>query len=155
MTGTSGGADAAVTLHATCVALPHGAEACGLLISGVSGSGKSALALELLALGAQLVADDQTRIERVEGGLRASAPAGLPAMIEARGIGLLPTPLQRSCMLVAAVDLDQTETERLPPPRYTELLGQRLPQFRRVDSRAFPAALLHYLRHAQGIGQMA
>ena len=47
-------------LHATCVAV----DGRGLLILGPSGSGKSALALQLIALGAQLVADDRTRVSR-------------------------------------------------------------------------------------------
>lgn len=52
------GADRTI-LHASCVAL----DGRGLLILGPSGSGKSALALELMALGADLVADDRTEIE--------------------------------------------------------------------------------------------
>ena len=43
------------TIHASAVALGP----VGLLIMGASGSGKSSLALELMARGAKLVADDQ------------------------------------------------------------------------------------------------
>ena len=43
-----------VNLHASCIAV-HGR---GVLILGPSGAGKSSLALQLMALGADLVADD-------------------------------------------------------------------------------------------------
>ena len=43
-------------LHATTVALAGQ----GVLILGPSGSGKSGLALQLMAMGAELVADDRT-----------------------------------------------------------------------------------------------
>jgi len=47
--------------HATTVAVAGR----GLMIEGPSGSGKSALALELMAFGAELVADDRTRVARM------------------------------------------------------------------------------------------
>jgi len=46
-------------LHASCVCL----EGRAVLIRGASGSGKSGLALQLIALGAALVADDRTVAE--------------------------------------------------------------------------------------------
>ena len=47
-------------VHASCVARDGRA----VLIRGASGSGKSGLALQLMALGAGLVADDRTRLWR-------------------------------------------------------------------------------------------
>lgn len=75
--------------HATTVTIAGK----GVLIEGPSGSGKSALALQLMAFGAALVADDSTLLQSRHGQLWATAPAGLPAAIEARGVGLLRTPL--------------------------------------------------------------
>jgi len=73
------------TLHASCVALQDK----GLLILGPSGSGKSALALQLMALGAVLVADDYTDLVRCDDRVIARCPAALRGLIEARGIGIL------------------------------------------------------------------
>ena len=59
-------------LHASCVA--HAGK--GILITGSAGSGKSFLALELLARGGRLVADDQTLLEMSQGHLIARCGAG-------------------------------------------------------------------------------
>ena len=74
-----------VNLHASCVAL----NGRGLLIIGPSGSGKSALALQLMASGAKLVSDDRTDVTRSNDRLIACSPAVLSGMIEARGVGIL------------------------------------------------------------------
>lgn len=107
------------TLHASCVAV----EGRGLLILGPSGSGKSALALQLMALGARLVADDRCHIVSRNGRLFASAPPALSGLIEARGIGLLRAQTLDEAPLVLAVDLGRTETERLPPRHKFALHG--------------------------------
>ena len=60
----------ALTLHATCVAV----EGRGVLITGPSGSGKSSLALALMAHGARLVADDRVTLSLREGTLWATCP---------------------------------------------------------------------------------
>lgn len=122
--------------------------AAGLLILGPSGSGKSGLALELMALGARLVADDRTALRPTAQGVRASAPPGLPAAVEARGIGLVPAWPLNECTLRLVVDLGKIETERMPPQRHITLLGHRLPLLHRVAMRSFPAALLQYLKHS-------
>jgi HPr kinase/phosphorylase len=143
-------------MHASCVAVVNADEPWGLLIIGPSGAGKSALALELMALGARLVADDQTEIRHLgASGLSASAPATLPALIEARGIGLLPVRRLPECRLRVIVDLGQVETGRLPARRSMVLLGHTIPLLHGVDSRSFPAALMQYLRHAAETGETA
>ena len=72
--------------HASAVVLEQGAEqggrALGVLIEGPSGTGKSALALRLMALGARLVADDRTRITAREGWPWLLAPERLDGVIE-------------------------------------------------------------------------
>ncbi len=95
----------------------------GLLILGASGSGKSALALTLMALGARLVADDRTWLALAGGGFWATCPPTIRGRIEARGIGILAADAQPGGRLAAAVDLDRTETERLPPARTVTLFG--------------------------------
>ena len=66
--------DDATTLavHATCVAV----NGKGVLIVGASGSGKSTLALQMLAMGAELVADDQVILRLREQGIWASCKSG-------------------------------------------------------------------------------
>lgn len=130
------------TLHASCVAL---AEA-GLLILGPSGAGKSALALELMALGADLVADDRTLIDLRDGQLYAHPPKALAGLIEARDIGLLTAPHRPEARLTLVIDLGQTETERLPPPRHISVQGQSLPLVLRPRHGHLGPALLCYLK---------
>lgn len=134
--------EAAVNLHATAVALDA---ARGVLILGRSGAGKSALGLELMALGAQLVSDDRVGVARRDGALWASAPAAIRGRIEARGIGLLEAPPLDTARLVLVVDLDRPEPDRLPPHRVTEILGISLPLVFSAQGCS-PAAILQYLK---------
>ncbi|MEM7472384.1 MAG: serine kinase [Pseudomonadota bacterium] len=128
----------------------HGTAVCinkaGVFIIGASGSGKSSLALQLLALGAELVADDQVALTRVDGAVTMSKPSGLPDKIEARGVGLLDAPTRKSAQLALIVDLDVVETARLPEPSVMTCLGLPITLWRKVDAAYFPAAILLYLR---------
>lgn len=110
-------------LHATTVAIDEN----GVLIMGPSGSGKSSLALELMAVGAMLVADDRTDIAVCNGRLIASAPRALSGRIEARGLGILNAPARGPVPLALAVDLGRAEAQRLPPARRFEHEGISLP----------------------------
>lgn len=113
----------------------------GLLIQGAPGSGKSTLALQLMAIGARLVADDRTVVEPLaEGGLRLSAPKQISGLIEARGMGLL-TADPVVAYARAVVDLDTVETDRIPHPKETVIAGEPLRVFSKVESPAFPAML--------------
>ncbi len=129
-------------LHASCVAVAGRA----VLIRGASGSGKSGLALQLMAMGAQLVADDRTRVWRVGGALMADAPHRLRGRIEAREVGILVAPAAGPVPLALVADLDHDETDRLPPERQEKLLGIRLPVVRKSTLPHFPAAIATYLR---------
>ena len=129
-------------LHASCVAV----DGRGLLILGPSGTGKSGLALRLLALGAQLVADDRTEITRAGDALIARCPPAISGLIEARGIGILrATPVMQTA-IVLAVDLGQTETHRLPQRRVITLLDASIDLVLASQSAHFDAALWCYLR---------
>ncbi len=111
------------TVHASAVAVSRRA----VLIRGAAGSGKSALALALVARGGRLVADDRTRLARHGAAVLAWAPPAILGLVEARGVGVLrvePAPPSR---LALVVDLDRAETERLPPHRRCDLLGVSLP----------------------------
>ncbi len=130
-------------LHATCVDL----DGKGVLITGASGSGKSALALQLIALGAGLVADDQTRIERDGPILWASRPATLPSLIEARGIGLINAPMVPRTAIKLAINMDELAVDRLPPPRHVTHLGCDIPLCHRVDGLHFASAIATMMRY--------
>lgn len=120
---------------------------CAVLILGASGAGKSALALQLMALGLELVADDRVIVSRRDDTLWASVPDPIRGLIEARGVGLLQAQARAAPVpLRLAIDLDATEVERLPPMRHLPLLDLALPLLHKVESPAFPAAIAQYLR---------
>ncbi|WP_108851149.1 HPr kinase/phosphorylase [Albidovulum aquaemixtae] len=131
-----------VILHAGCISLSGR----GLLILGPSGSGKSGLALQLMAFGCAFVADDRTFVSSREATLIAMPPRGIHGQIEARGVGILAAENETAARVVLAVDLGQEERERLPPWRVTEVLGVELPLLHRVESAHFPAAIMQYLK---------
>jgi HPr kinase/phosphorylase len=131
-----------VILHASCVAL----EGRGLLILGPSGAGKSGLALRLMALGARLVADDRTEITREGDVLIARCPTAISGLIEARGVGILRADPLAQATLVLAVDLGQSETDRLPQRRKITVLDASIDLVLAAQSDHFEAALCCYLR---------
>lgn len=131
-----------LTLHATCVAV----EGRGVLITGPSGSGKSSLALALMAHGARLVADDQVTLSLRDGALWATCPPAIRGMIEARGLGLLAAETVDRAEVTVAVDMGQTEGVRLPPLRNVTYLGRTVALVFGQAGAHFPAALLHYVR---------
>lgn len=106
-------------VHGTCVCV----NGKGALFIGASGSGKSASALALVSLGAELVADDQVQLRVEKDAVIASCPEGFEGWIEARGIGILKVPYVRDIPVTVVIDMDQTELHRLPRARKHEILG--------------------------------
>lgn len=129
--------------HGTAVAL----KGCGALLLGQSGAGKSALALDMIARGAALIADDRTICTRQNDEIRLSAPPAIAGMIEARGIGLLKSPAAASARLTVVVDLDRPEPERLPPRREISCAGLHFPLILGRDLGHLGAALMVLLQH--------
>lgn len=117
----------------------------GVLIRGASGRGKSSLSLQLIALGAQLIADDQTQLRGINGQVWASAPPTIAGLIEARGVGVL-TAAYVEAPIVLVVDLDVMETDRLPKRHTAVLLGQSVACLHKVENPAWPAAIMQYLK---------
>lgn len=130
-----------MNLHASCVA--HRGR--GLLILGASGTGKSGLALEMMARGAALVADDRTLLRRDGGGIIADAPDSLRGLIEARGVGILRARAHGPVALALAVDLDRAEPDRLPPDRRLDLFDSHLPLVLGAGRVHLASILLQYL----------
>ncbi|RVT82304.1 serine kinase [Rhodobacteraceae bacterium CCMM004] len=110
-------------VHGSAVALAGR----GVLVLGASGSGKSATALSLMALGAGLIADDRVCLSRAGAAVIAAAPEAISGLIEARGIGLLRADPQPPAALALVVDLDAAPPARLPPPAHRDVLGVALP----------------------------
>jgi HPr kinase/phosphorylase len=100
-----------VNIHASCVMLDKAAAIFGaspddgVLILGASGAGKSSVALQLLAMGAKLVADDRVDLFEQEHVLWARAPAPLAGLIEARGLGIVTLPYAAGARITLAVQL--------------------------------------------------
>lgn len=112
-----------VQLHASCVSV----DGRGVLITGVSGGGKSDLCLRLIDAGAVLVADDRVIVESLsESVLSACAPERLRGLLEVRGVGVMTVPYQDSVPLVLVVEAVAT-SERLPDALSIEIAGVSLP----------------------------
>lgn len=118
----------------------------GVLILGASGTGKSGLALTLMAYGATLVADDQVRISLRNGELVAEVPKTIEGRIEARFVGILAAEPAGPTVLNLVVDMDAQEKTRLPPKREIFLLGESLPLLHYRDVPHFSAAILQILK---------
>lgn len=129
--------------HASSVALGGR----GVLILGASGSGKSSLALHLMAFGATLISDDRTiATQATDKGVLLAAPAPIFGRIEARGVGLLRAEAAQNVPLALVVDLDTPEMERLPSHRLISVLGQDFPLLHNPGSLHFAHAILQYLK---------
>ena len=117
------------------------------MICGASGRGKSGLALQLIAMGATLVADDRTRLWRDGVRLMADAPDTILGRIEARGMGILHLPAAGPKPVACVIDMDREADTRLPPLVHTSVMGLALPVFAKTTQAYFPAAILLYLQH--------
>lgn len=133
---------APLILHASTVVLAGRA----VLITGASGSGKSGLALNLMALGAGLVADDQTELTTESGHLIARAPQRLQGLIEARGAGLLAADYAGPAKVVLVADLSTQATERLPERRTIRLLDMETELLFAGSLPNLPTVILQYLK---------
>jgi len=105
-------------LHATAVAIDGRA----VLLEGVSGTGKSDLALRLIDRGAVLVSDDQTLLMRQGERLVARPPDTIRGRIEVRGIGIVAMPHVEDVPVALIVRLG-AEPMRMPERRQRRLAG--------------------------------
>ncbi|MGH7746856.1 MAG: HPr kinase/phosphorylase, partial [Candidatus Dormibacteria bacterium] len=100
----------------------------GVLLTGASGSGKSGLALQALAVGWRLVADDRTLVFVSAGRPFGRAPAALGGLIEARGLGVVRAP----ALAFAEIDLivrcgPDPASPRVHEGETEQLLGLEVP----------------------------
>jgi len=123
------------TVHASTVAL----EGRAVLITGLSGSGKSDLALRLLDRGFALVSDDRTIIRRDGPRLIASAPPNIAGKLEIRGIGIVDLSHVEDVPVSLLVELSG-DIQRMPDEdRRRAILGVDLPLVH-IDATAASAA---------------
>ena len=123
------------TLHASTVALNGRA----VLITGISGSGKSDLALQLIDRGFTLVSDDQTIVQKRGTRLHAAAPATIRGKLEIRGLGIVETPVVEDVAVALVVEL-ASDIQRFPSDsRERMICGLAVPLIS-VDARTASAA---------------
>ena len=109
-------------LHASTVAIDGQA----VLIIGVSGSGKSDLALRLIDRGAKLVSDDYTLLTRVGAVLMASSPATIKGKLEVRGIGIIDCDALDAAPAALIVGIDEVPL-RMPEDDVQNIIGIAIP----------------------------
>lgn len=139
---TSGGATHG-PLHASAVAV----DGRGLLITGRPGAGKTTLVLEMIALGAELIADDRVRAG-VDGSgtLLLSAPSAIAGLVEIRGFGLARLPARAEAPLTLIADLDRSQAARLPERQLRMVRGIACPVFLCKGRQGLAAVLTCLLR---------
>lgn len=134
-----------LVVHASTVAFLQAGTPYAVVLQGRSGSGKSALALELLAMGALLVSDDQTTLRAEGDSLVACAPGALHGLIEWRDVGILPVKALERAQVVAWMDLDVPAESRMPMPVWKTVLGVRVPCLQKPRTGALAAGLRQYM----------
>ena len=130
---TAGALAGDTSLHATAVIYRE----TGVLILGPSGSGKSALALALMARASAagafgaLIGDDRIFVRQFDGRLIAWGAANMAGVIERRTAGLMVVPHEPAVILRLAVELCDRGSQwpRMPDPDDGLLVGDvRLPR---------------------------
>jgi HPr kinase/phosphorylase len=122
-----------------------------ILAIGPSGSGKSSLALSLIALGGTLVSDDQVVLSPDIKGISVSPPKAIAGNIEARHIGIVNCPFVDQSDLRLVVDLSTHPKKRMPNVRMVTI---GLHTIKVISGKAVPnlpivAKLLTLYGHAQ------
>lgn len=116
------------------------------MILGAAGSGKTSLALGMIALGADLVADDRVAIADTASGPALAPVPHLAGLVEIRGAGILKLARHATAApLWLAADLDRAESERMPPRHEIELAGHSVPVIACAGWSGAAAALMAIL----------
>jgi len=117
------------TIHASALAVAGK----GIVIRGVSGSGKSSLLLALLTAvpSAMLVADDRVILSASGSGVEAAVPDVIAGQMEVRGLGVVRRPFVSPVPVALVADLLPLEQcPRMPGPdrRAVLLAGVAVPR---------------------------
>ena len=134
-------------VHATAVARHDAGGWSAALLTGLSGSGKSDLALRLIDRGWRLIADDQSFIWRsgpsLYVGLDSRIGANISGRIEVRGLGIMATsrpPLHLARLRLVCV-CGRRDVERMPDGTEETYFDLSLPKLE-VDARPASAVLV-------------
>jgi serine kinase of HPr protein (carbohydrate metabolism regulator) len=135
-----------VIAHAGLIAARVAGRWRGVLIEGPAGAGKSDLALRALDQDFRLVADDRVSLWANEGRLYGRAPETLAGLIEVRGLDVVR--ITALGLVEVALVARCGAPERIPEPRFAELLGLSIPLIE-IDPRqaSTPAKLSRALSH--------
>lgn len=125
-----------VTHQGTCVAIGSRA----ILIEGPSGTGKSALALELIDRGARLIGDDSVLLETRDDALVARPHPHTRGLIEVRNLGLVTLPVCDEARVALLVRLDENAPRFIETAQSAERAGCAVPMVR-LWPAATPLAL--------------
>jgi serine kinase of HPr protein (carbohydrate metabolism regulator) len=137
------------TLHATTVAIGDRA----VMLCGVSGSGKSDLALRLIDRGAKLVSDDYTLAKRVGKRLLATSPTTIAGKMEIRGIGIVEMGWVADMPVALVVDLFDI-VDRMPAePMQRAIAGVRIPVMKVAPREASAPIKVEFALKAFGLGE--
>ncbi|WEX88697.1 HPr kinase/phosphorylase [Sinorhizobium garamanticum] len=138
-------------IHATAIVLGT----TGFLITGPSGSGKSALALSCISEArrrgrfAVLVADDRVDLSLENDRIIARCPPSIRGLIEIRGSGIVAVETVSACVLDWAIMPVRSSRDLRLPPENEELqleIGRSLPLLRvPVENTVSPLDALHAL----------
>ena len=123
-----------------------------VLLLGPSGVGKSDLALRLIHEGANLISDDRVDLNLSNGRLYATSPENIRGLLEIHGTGVLEVGSIETAQVSLVVDLaSESDIERVPEPRYTVFLGQKV-KVMRIDpfSVSATAKIRYALKVAKG-----
>jgi serine kinase of HPr protein (carbohydrate metabolism regulator) len=136
------------TVHASAVL----AGARAVLIRGPSGSGKSRLALELIAAAhsgplrfVRLIGDDRVHLENANGRLLVRSAPALAGLIELRGAGIRKLDYEPWGVVGLVVDLDAADATRLPDKQTVEIEGVGLPRLAVAAGAAPLPAVIAFL----------
>lgn len=138
------------TVHASCVLVGT----LGVLVRGVSGSGKSSLCDTLVEAAwskrhfAAHVADDRTQLLRRKTVLVARPAPSLAGKLEIRGLGITGVAHENEAAVRLVVDLVPIEdVERLPPEPLTSVLIEEVNLPTLVVAQNDPQEALRRIRH--------
>ncbi|KIT17998.1 HPr kinase/phosphorylase [Jannaschia aquimarina] len=137
--------DVSASLHATTVVIGDKA----LAICGPSGSGKSGVAAQIIAMDAGLVCDDLTIIRRDGDRLIAAAPPEAIQGIELRGFGIVAVPLSGPMSLAGLLWLGPSSA-RYPVPETIDILGCPVPILRHPSTFDVAAKAFLWMRGGAG-----
>ncbi|MEM9736209.1 MAG: HPr kinase/phosphatase C-terminal domain-containing protein [Pseudomonadota bacterium] len=150
-------------LHANAVAF----RGRGLLITGRAGSGKTSLSVEMMALGADLIADDRVVLRCAGGLVLLSPPDTLAGLVELRGIGIIRRDFQADVPAALVLNLnselssdsraepatreetDHDGARRLPDPVFEDLLGLKVRRISQLWRPGLAAAMILALQSGE------